>query len=162
MLHPPVHSPPLRIALVPFHSLSVPLSRSVSVSGQQLSLSVRWQPQGDDKYGQFGWPWELWPWPPSASCSNTSQPAIMWLEGEHGLARVTGRLAPCSTHHFTIVCSHVPTLHTHLLQQCGLKVSPLGTLAGSHTQLRSPAARRLATFNTRPYIVSSHAPMCSP
>jgi hypothetical protein len=42
---------------------------------------VKWQAAGNDKFGEFGWPWELWPWPPSAGCSNTSQPAAMWLEG---------------------------------------------------------------------------------
>jgi hypothetical protein len=55
----------------------------VSVGSQQLELYVKWQPEGRDKFGEFGWPWELWPWPPSAGCSNTGQPATMWLDGEH-------------------------------------------------------------------------------
>jgi hypothetical protein len=61
----------------------LPLAKSVSVGSQQLDLYVKWQPEGRDKFGEFGWPWELWPWPPSAGCSNTGQPATMWLDGKH-------------------------------------------------------------------------------
>jgi hypothetical protein len=57
------------------------LAKSVRVGGQVVPLVVKWQAAGNDKFGEFGWPWELWPWPPSAGCSNTSQPATMWLEG---------------------------------------------------------------------------------
>lgn len=84
------------VTLTTFMFCRVPLARSVSVGSQQLQLWVKWQPEGRDKYADFGWPWELWPWPPSSGCSNTSQPAAMWLEGGLQLVRGSSLFTPAS------------------------------------------------------------------
>ncbi|KAF6257202.1 hypothetical protein COO60DRAFT_1640125 [Scenedesmus sp. NREL 46B-D3] len=54
---------------------SEPLGRSLRVNNVQDPTA--------DKWGDFGWPWELWPWPPAAACSHTGQPAVMHLGGVH-------------------------------------------------------------------------------
>jgi hypothetical protein len=61
---------------------SEPLGRSLRVNGTLVGLQAQLQNPGADKWGDFGWPWELWPWPPSAACSNTGQPAAMRLKGK--------------------------------------------------------------------------------
>eukprot|EP00775_Hariotina_reticulata_P008415 gene8415-8599_t len=54
-------------------------SLTSATCNQVVPLTPHITPATRDKYGEFGWPWELWPWPPSSSCSNTGTPAAMYL-----------------------------------------------------------------------------------
>uniref|UniRef100_A0A383WL10 Uncharacterized protein n=1 Tax=Tetradesmus obliquus TaxID=3088 RepID=A0A383WL10_TETOB len=60
---------------------SEPLGRSFRLGGALVPLQAALTDPAGDKFGEFGWPWELWPWPPSASCSDTGTPAVLRLQG---------------------------------------------------------------------------------
>ena len=57
-----------------------PLSRSLSVDGTRVPLEPGFEPGLWDS-SNFGWPWELWPWPPGWSCANTGRPPALFLHG---------------------------------------------------------------------------------
>jgi hypothetical protein len=63
----------------PHHLLcrSKPLSHALEVDGRRVAALAP-----TDKAGQFGWPWELWPWPPGGgACSATGTPSAVMLQG---------------------------------------------------------------------------------
>ncbi|WIA23663.1 hypothetical protein OEZ85_000364 [Tetradesmus obliquus] len=63
---------------------SEPLGRSLRLGGALVPLQAALTDPAGDKFGEFGWPWELWPWPPSASCSDTGTPAVLRLQDKFG------------------------------------------------------------------------------
>eukprot|EP00877_Chromochloris_zofingiensis_P005182 jgi/Chrzof1/14665/Cz09g11100.t1 len=64
-----------------YKSPSVPLHRSVKLNGRALFMYKNYVPSIWDKWGAFGWPPELWPWPPASACSNTGKALELWLAG---------------------------------------------------------------------------------
>ncbi|KAI8474168.1 MAG: hypothetical protein J3K34DRAFT_496058 [Monoraphidium minutum] len=62
-----------------YTSPPAPLDRGIELGGAPVALA----PNFDGGYwdnNNFGWPWELWPWPPGWGCANTGRPPALFLE----------------------------------------------------------------------------------
>eukprot|EP00879_Flechtneria_rotunda_P023539 GHRR01024902.1.p1 GENE.GHRR01024902.1~~GHRR01024902.1.p1 ORF type:complete len:440 (+),score=108.58 GHRR01024902.1:99-1418(+) len=71
------HSDPM------FRVPRLPLDWALSIDSKRLLLQAKMQDATADKWGQFGWPPELWLWPPGGPCTNTGTPPRLWLEGTY-------------------------------------------------------------------------------
>lgn len=59
---------------------SAPLGRGLRADGLPVVLFPAVDPGARDT-NNFGWPWELWPWPPGWACANTGRPPALYMRG---------------------------------------------------------------------------------
>jgi hypothetical protein len=62
-----------------------PLRRSLRIGGARVPLVADYV-SGYWDNNDFGWPWELWPWPPGYGCANTGRPPALFFAGAYLLA----------------------------------------------------------------------------
>jgi hypothetical protein len=53
---------------------------ALDVEGEPVALHPIVLPGAWDT-SNFGWPFELWPWPPGWACANTGRPPALFLAG---------------------------------------------------------------------------------